>query len=59
MKTLTRIFFCTFTVVSFYSCEPEEISESLSSDSIFQNEHEEIGDTGDQKDEVYTKDETE
>lgn len=32
MKTLTRIFFCIFAITFFYSCEPEELETSSSTD---------------------------
>lgn len=32
MKNLTRIFFCTFAIAVFYSCEPEELEVSSNSD---------------------------
>lgn len=52
MKTLTRIFFCTFALVIFNSCEPEEIpSEGHPHGDV-------IADTGDQEGEVVYKDET-
>lgn len=55
MKTLSRFFFCIFTVALFYSCEPEEMpmepvgnNEEIAPTEIF-------GDTGNQGDVIDDK----
>lgn len=55
MKTLSRFFFCTFTVALFFSCEPEEMpmepignNEEIAPTEIF-------GDTGNQGDVIDDK----
>lgn len=50
MKTLTRIFFSTFVIALFYSCEPEEIPANQEPEKTV------FADTGDQEGEVVYKD---
>ena len=47
MRILTRIFFCTFTVLSFYSCEPEDLSDHPDNKTTV-SDTEEVWATGDQ-----------
>lgn len=51
MKNLARIFFCTFSLALFFSCEPEEMPVDPQSE-IVDDKFNEMGDTGDQKDEI-------
>lgn len=51
MKNLARIFFCTFSFAIFFSCEPEEMPVDPQSE-IVDEKFDEMGDTGDQKDEI-------
>ncbi|MBZ9731166.1 hypothetical protein LB467_15840 [Salegentibacter sp. JZCK2] len=55
MKNLTRIIFCILAVTFFISCEPEEIDNSTGLE--VENIIDPIGDTGDDDDEVYNKEE--
>lgn len=45
MKSLYRIFFCTFAITLFYSCEPEELN--LASESGLETDY--YSGTGDQE----------
>lgn len=55
MKNLTRIFFSIFTLVLFFACEPEAIPEDPQAEIEYTFDFDEIGDTGDQKDEIYVR----
>lgn len=51
MKNLARIIFCTIVIISFSSCEPEELAQE---EKIMPQDPR--GDTGDQEDVYPEKD---
>lgn len=53
MKTLSRILFCTFTVASFLSCEPEELPQDEILENPIELPTEPVGDTGGNEGDVY------
>lgn len=55
MKNLTRINFSIFAVLFFASCEPEDISSSINTKEEIDVVVFPIGETGDDDDEVYNK----
>lgn len=55
MKTLTSILFCMFALLFFSSCEPEEVPKNVESEIILSTGEDPIGETGDQKDDIYDK----
>lgn len=56
MKNLTRLFFCSFAVISFLSCEPDEIPMEEDINQISLDKIDPIGDTGNEGDVRPTKD---
>ena len=55
MKTLSRIFFCTFGVALFFSCEPEELPQDEILKETVEVPTEPVGDTGGNEGDVYDK----